>query len=132
MPHIIIEATSSIARLVDLQTLTHTVHQAACGIEGFPTAGVRTRLHVAEHFCLAENADDGAFVHANIRIGPGFTSEARRAGAEAVADSLSRLLAPHLPSTPISLSVEVTELDPAVRVNRSNVAQILAARAPKS
>ncbi|MDQ0589922.1 5-carboxymethyl-2-hydroxymuconate Delta-isomerase [Variovorax paradoxus] len=128
MPHIIIEATASAISLVDPQTLTRTLHEAACGIDSYPKPGVRTRLHVLEHFRLADGSPDAGFVHVNIRIGTGFSTEARRAAAEALANQLSALFAPYLAATPIALSVEVTELDVTTRVNRSNVAQVLTAR----
>lgn len=129
MPHIIIEATTSAAKLVAPEALTAALHEAACAVDGYPLPGVRTRLHLIEHFRMADGDPEGAFVHVNIRIGGGFNQAAKHKAAEALADRLSALFDPFLATTPIALSVEVTELDTDVRVNRSNVRDLLARRA---
>ncbi|MCV9938413.1 5-carboxymethyl-2-hydroxymuconate Delta-isomerase [Boseaceae bacterium BT-24-1] len=129
MPHIIIEATTSAADLVPPETLTSAMHDVACGVDGYPLPGVRTRLHLTRHFRIADGDPAGAFVHVNIRIGVGFDQEARSKAALAIADRLSELFEPFVATKPIALSVEVTEIDTAVRINRSNVRELLAKRA---
>ncbi|WNJ87936.1 hypothetical protein [Bosea sp. 685] len=129
MPHIIIEATATAAKLVAPAQLVESLHEAACAVEGYPTPGVRTRLHLIEHFKMADGDPEGAFVHVNIRIGGGFTSDAKRKAAEVLADRLSALFDPFVANTAIALSVEVTELDTDTRVNRSNVRDLMARRA---
>lgn len=125
MPHIIIEASQNVVDLVDPKEIVARAHAAAAQIEGFPLPGIRTRLHLAESFRMADGNPKGVFVHANIRIGGGFSENAHQAGAKILADALSELFAAFQKTVPVAISVEVTELNTATRINLSNVREFL-------
>ncbi len=121
MPHIRIEASGNVAELVPPKNIVSAIHEAACTIPMFPLAGMRTRLNLYQHYRVSDGKPDRAFIHIEIHITRGFDAESRRAASERLMATLVDLFASFEASTPLLFSVEVTEIDPETRVNRSNM-----------
>lgn len=126
MPHIIIETTPSITQIISPADLVKRVHASAISIDWFPTVGVRTRLYLADHFEIADGDPRNIMVHVNIRIGNGFTEEAKRSAVARIDGELTSCFAEHIKTIPISLSVEISELDSKTRTNHSNLRDLAA------
>jgi 5-carboxymethyl-2-hydroxymuconate isomerase len=121
MPHMIIECSANLATLVDLDALLRQLHEAALSTGVLPLGGLRTRLHVAEHYCIAEGSAVNAFVHVEIALGQGRDQPARRRAAEIVFRALCAALDDRIPEHPLALSLELRELERETSFRRNNI-----------
>ncbi|CAJ0811333.1 5-carboxymethyl-2-hydroxymuconate Delta-isomerase [Ralstonia flaminis] len=72
MPHVIIEYTANVeadARIPELMRLLNGVLIGHADV--FPTGGIRTRALRLDQYCMADGAEDDAFVHVVFRIKAG-------------------------------------------------------------
>ena len=119
MPHITIEYSANVAEHHDIGALVATVHDAALG-HGLPdVTGLRTRAAERAHYRAMTGDPSFAFVAIHCRIGPGRSQDDKRSFIEQVLDAAEGAL----DGTPLAIawSVELTELDPELRINRNHV-----------
>ena len=72
MPHIVIEYTANVeadARITELMRVLSNVLIRHADI--FPPGGIRTRAIRLDRYCMADGAEDGAFIHVAFRIKAG-------------------------------------------------------------
>ena len=119
MPHITIEYSANVGEHHDIDALVATVHEAALA-HGLPdVTGLRTRAAERAHYRAMTGDPSYAFVAIHCRIGPGRAQEDKRSFIEQVLDAAEGALA----GTPLAIawSIELTELDPELRINRNHV-----------
>ncbi len=121
MPHLTIEYSANVAAHHDIDALVATVHAAALDHGLAARDALRTRAVAREHFLIADGDERNAFVAITARIGPGRELEAKQSFIEEVLDAAEARLASESHILAIAWSAEVTELDPAVRINRNHV-----------
>ena len=129
MPHQIIEYSANLDDVIDDDAMVAAMHEAASGVEAFPLAGLRTRAVARQHFRIADNHPDNAFVHAVMRIARGRTLEVRQAAGKELFAALCEFLEPVQSGSPLAISYEIQEIDPEQRWNRNNLRDYLARRA---
>lgn len=128
MPHVTIEYSANVAEHHDIDGLVETVHRAAL-VDGLPPAdGLRTRAARREHYRIADGDSDHAFVAIVARVGPGRTTEAKRRFIEALLDAAEAQTTSEGGPLAIAWSIEITELDPELRINRNHVRTRIDAR----
>jgi len=121
VPHIIIECSGNVAERRDLQALVDTVHAAALA-DGLPALdALRTRVHLAAPYRIADGDPDNAFVAITVRIAPGREADAKRAFITTVLDAAERELTRPDDSLAVAYSIEVQEIEPDSRINRNRV-----------
>ena len=120
MPHITIEVSENVRDHVDIDAMLRSVHDAAIETGVFPPDGIRTRVHVLEHYRVAES-EDNAFVHVVLRIGPGRDQETKRRALDLVFGALTGFLQKMYDSQPLAISIELQELDADLRRNKNNL-----------
>jgi 5-carboxymethyl-2-hydroxymuconate isomerase len=128
MPHIIIECSANLGERVDFDELVRTVHGAALETGVFPIGGTRTRLAVRERFRIADGEPDNAFAHTVLRIGAGRDAATKKAAGNHVFAALCGVLAPAYAAGPLSISLEVQELDTALSFKQNNIHEYVANR----
>ncbi|MEM9035521.1 MAG: hypothetical protein AAGA99_02745 [Actinomycetota bacterium] len=119
MPHITIEHSANVAAHHDVDALVATVHEAALA-NGLPdVTALRTRASERGHYRVATGDERFAFVAIHCRIGPGRALAAKQAFLGEVLDAAESALV----GTPLAIawSIELTELDPELRINRNHV-----------
>lgn len=119
MPHITIEHSANVADHHDIDALVGAVHEAALAT-GLPdVAGLRTRAAGRAQYRVATGEDRFAFVAIHCRIGPGRDHTAKASFIAEVLDAAEAAVA----DTPLAIawSIELTELDPDLRINRNHV-----------
>lgn len=121
MPHLTIEYTANVADHHDVQRLVDVVHAAALGHGLAPLDALRTRAAPRPHYRIADGDPDHAFVAIHARIGPGRTVEERTSFITAVLDAAERALAEDASPLAVAWSIELTEIDPELRINRNHV-----------
>jgi 5-carboxymethyl-2-hydroxymuconate isomerase len=131
MPHMIIECSANMAKLVDLDELLRQLHEAALSTGILPLGGLRTRLHVAQHYRIADGNSGNAFVHVEIALGQGRDLPTRRRAAESVFRALCVALDDRVPDHPLALSLELRELERDTSFRRNNIRERLTQAAPR-
>ena len=128
MPHIIIEYSDNLDEVIDIEDLVDAVHSAALS-DGLPALnGLRTRAAARKHYRVADGTPEFAFVALLARMGPGRSSTEKKRFLGALVDAVEAVVDPHRDRCPVSLSVEIQEIDPEMRVNRNHVADAMAER----
>lgn len=127
MPHITIEYSVNVAEHHDVQALVDAVHAAALDHGLPPLDALRTRAAARSHFRIADGQPDHAFVAIAARMGPGRSVEDKQTFLEAVLDAAEDNIGEGSPLA-IAWSMEITELDPEVRINRNHVRERMAAQ----
>src|SRR6266852_7196820 len=128
MPHIIVEYSANIRGRIEPENLIECVHQAALRTGVFPVGGTRTRAAERSCYRIADGHPDNAFVHITLRIGHGRDLETRRRAAEESFREVCKFLEPLFQGSPLGISLEVQEIDPAVSLKKNNLHEHVRAR----
>jgi 5-carboxymethyl-2-hydroxymuconate isomerase len=128
MPHVIVEYSANIEDKIRVSQLLATLHEAVEQTKIAELAGLRTRAERRDEFRIADNDPSNGFVAIIVRIAKGRTLEARKVLLEAVTAAANKHLEPAFATTPLALSIEVQEIDPELRVNRSNIREWMKTR----
>lgn len=129
MPHQIIEYSANLAPELDIDGLVAVLHETAAGIDAFPPAGLRTRAGKREHYRVADNHPDNAFVHVVLRIAHGRSLTVQKAAGDKIFAALCDYLAPIQSKSPLAISFEMQEIDPDRRWKKNNLRDYLEQRA---
>lgn len=126
MPHIIIEHSTNLADLTDMDALVAEVHRAALD-DGLPALdALRTRAAPRDHYRIADGDPAYGFVYVTARIGPGREPEAVQRFLTRIVDTVDEVLAPLQSDHPVAISAEVQLIDPTMRINRNHIRTHLA------
>lgn len=119
MPHITIEYSANLEPSVDVAALVDAVHSAVLDHGAFQIGAIRTRAARRELYRIADGDPDNAFVHVELRIGPGRDIAVQRAVAKLVMDAVVEHTHRYGSAHGLGLSVEISHIDDAsaVRVN---------------
>ena len=127
MPHITIEYSANVAEHHDIDALVQAVHAAALE-HGLPALdALRTRAAARSHYCIADGDPHHAFVAIAVRIGPGRTADEKTSFVHSLLDAAEYQIAAEPGPLAIAWSAELTEIDPAFRVNHNEVRERIAA-----
>ncbi len=121
MAHIVIEISDNVRERTDLDALLERTHAAALTTGVFPIGGLRTRIEERTAYRIADGNPDNAFVHVTMRIGAGRDEATKRAAAQAVFDVVCAALAPAFAASPLAISLELQEIDPALSFKHNNL-----------
>ena len=121
MPHVIVEYSANIEDKIRVPQLLATLHETMDQTGIAEIAGLRTRAERRDDFRIADNHASNGFVAIIVRIAQGRPLEARKMVLEKVTAAVNKHLETVFATTPLALSVEVQEIDPVLRVNRSNI-----------
>ena len=121
MPHIVIEYSANIREAIELPTLIERMHAAALATGIFPLGGTRTRAAERRDYRIADGHPDNGFVHVTVRVGHGRDLATRQAAAQALFDALTTHLAVLAASTPLALSLDMSEIDPVLTHKQNNL-----------
>ena len=121
MPHITIEHSANVADHPDVDALVGAVHEAALAHGLPPLAGLRTRAAGREHYRVATGDERFAFVAIHCRAAPGRDAATKRSFIERVLEAAESQLEREGGPLAIAWSIELTEIDPDLRINRNHV-----------
>ena len=121
MPHQIIEYSTNLESLVDIQYLVDSLHENAMAIDGLPLGGLRTRAVPREHYQVADQHPDNAFVHMILKLGYGRSEEKKKAFGETIFKALCDLLEPISSNSPLAISFEIQEIDAVLTWKKNNL-----------
>lgn len=131
MAHIIVEYSTNLDGRIAIADLLRKVHEAALQSGVFEIGGLRTRAEPRDACFIADGHKDNAFVAVTVRIGHGRDAETRKRAGQLIFDTLCNHLAAIFESTPIAISLDVQEIDPAATFKKNNLHAIVKDRAAK-
>ena len=111
MPHLTIEYSSNLDGRTDIGSLCREVLRAALSTNVFETGAVRVRALRCEHYAIADDQPENAFVAIRVRMAAGRTLETRRKVGDAVFSAAEAYLASLFETPYFALSLDVAEID---------------------
>jgi 5-carboxymethyl-2-hydroxymuconate isomerase len=111
MPHIVIEYSANLDVQTDIPALVRVTHEAVFATGEFALEAIRTRTARREVYRIADGDPRNAFVAVVGRIAPGRTGELRHSIGKAVFEAVQTQLATLSASIPLSLTVELHEIE---------------------
>lgn len=112
LPHITLEYSANLEQRADMKALCMHVRDAALATGLFETGAIRVRAFRCDHYAIADDHPDDAFVHIDIRIGRGRTEEDKKMLGQAVFDRAAEELAPQFETPHLALSLYLQEVPP--------------------
>ena len=125
MPHVTIEYSANVADHHNIDHLVGAVHSAALDHGLAQLSALRTRAAERTAFRVANGDARFAFIAIAVRIGPGRDLEQKQSFIEMLLDAGQQALNPT--ELAIAWSVELNEIDPALRINRNGIRTVLEA-----
>jgi 5-carboxymethyl-2-hydroxymuconate isomerase len=122
MPHFIVEYTSNLAAEGDIPGLLSKINQTLIAQGStFPIGGIRSRGIRIDDWCMADGADDYAFVHAIFKIGAGREPAVRKRAGDALFETMKAHFADLYARRYLALSMELQEFDETGTWKHNNV-----------
>lgn len=111
MPHIHIDYSANLDRVVDMPALCEAVRQTAAKIPALPLAGLRVRAIRVDHVAMADGDAKHGYVDLTLRLREGRTDEVKIDALDRIFETLQAFLVPAMTTQSIALSAEVREID---------------------
>ena len=127
MPHQIIEYSANLDALLDIEALVETMHMTAVGIDALPIGGIRTRAARRELYRVSDGHPDNTFINVTLRVAPR-PADVKRDVGERLFTALKEFVQSVFDEQPMSLSLEIQEIDAELRWKHSNIRDYLAQR----
>jgi len=112
MPHLVIEYSANLDGRVDFDGLCAEVRSAIVVTGLFEIGAVRVRTLRSEHYAIADELPENAFIDMSFRIGVGRSAQEKERTGEAIFGLVSARLAPLFETPHFALSLEIREIDP--------------------
>lgn len=121
MPHIIVEYTDNLKE-PDIRGLLKDINQVFIARNDiFPTGGIRSRAIELHDYCIADGAEDDAFVHATLKIGAGRSEADKKATCEELFGVIKEHFAELFANRFLALSLELVEFSEAGTFKHNNI-----------
>jgi 5-carboxymethyl-2-hydroxymuconate isomerase len=127
MPHQIIEYSANLESALDIDRLVDAMHAVAVSLDALPVGGIRTRTARRDTYRIADSHPDNTFINVTLRIAPR-PDDVKKEVGETLFQALNDFVQPVFSTTPMSLSLEIQEIDAECRWKHSNIRDYLAKR----
>ncbi|MFK7957118.1 MAG: hypothetical protein AB8B96_13570 [Lysobacterales bacterium] len=121
MPHVIVEYSENLKQTLDIPGLLDALHAKAVSLESLPTGGIRSRAIGYRDYRVADSHPDNGFIYITLRIGQGRSDETQKVVGQALFDALNHFVREACKHRPLSLGLEIQEIDPQTRWKQSNI-----------
>jgi 5-carboxymethyl-2-hydroxymuconate isomerase len=127
MPHQVIEYSANLESALDIDRLVEAMHAVAVSLDALPIGGIRTRTARRDTYRIADSHPDNTFINVTLRIAPR-PDDVKKEVGETLFQALNDFVQPVFSTTPMSLSLEIQEIDAECRWKHSNIRDYLAKR----
>ena len=121
MPHLTIEYSENLESYLGGDRFLQAMAEAMERTGVFRTGGVRVRAYPVGRFHVADGHKDNGCMALTLRIAPGRTPEQKTSVGQSLLATAGEWLEEPLASGHLSLSVEISELDPDFRWNVNSI-----------
>lgn len=125
MPHFQIDYSQNLESRLDVAGLCRVVRDAAAETGVFPVAGIRVRATAVTHVVMADGNPDHAFLDIFIRLRAGRSMDAKQGAVDAIWGAVHAYCQQVMESSPLSISMEMRELDSDFSPKASSIRQYL-------
>lgn len=132
MPHFNIEYSANLDGRVDFGKLCRRILKEALATGLFEVGAVRVRAGRFEHYAIADDLPENAFIDMSFRIGAGRSLKDRQRAGEAIFAAVVEELQPLFETPHFALSFEIREIDPALNWKKNAIHPRLRKSAPAS
>jgi 5-carboxymethyl-2-hydroxymuconate isomerase len=108
------EYSANLEAKADIAELCHAAKAAMIDTSLFELGAVRVRALRCDHYAIADETPENAFLAVVVRVGAGRTLEEKQRAGEALHSALSKMLTPLFATPHFALSVDLVENDPAL------------------
>jgi 5-carboxymethyl-2-hydroxymuconate isomerase len=126
VPHLIVEYSTNLDSLINIEVLVDAIHHAALATGIAPIDALRTRAEPRNAYRIGDGHPQNAFVSITARLGTGRTSEQKHRFLAAILEATETALGAGAAN--VMLSVEYQEIDPEFRINKNNARDAINAR----
>jgi 5-carboxymethyl-2-hydroxymuconate isomerase len=126
MPHLVLEYSSNLADVADIDRLVRDVHQAALDTGVVRLDALRTRAVARSQYAIADLDESNMFLAVVARLGAGRSEAEKRTLLAGLLSSIDRHLGDA--QRTVMISVEYQEIDPTFRINKNNLRAVIAER----
>ena len=126
MAHLLLEYSSNLADVTDIDRLVRDVHQAALDTGVVALDALRTRAVARPHYAIADLDESNMFLAAVARLGAGRSESEKHVLLSGLLSSIDRHLGEA--QRTVMISVEYQEIDPTFRINKNNLRAVIAER----
>ncbi|GIM46783.1 5-carboxymethyl-2-hydroxymuconate isomerase [Collibacillus ludicampi] len=122
MPHFIVEYTNNIKAEADIPGLLKKINDVFISYDHiFPIGGIRSRAIELKDYCVADGAEDDAFVHATLKIGAGRSAEDKKAVCDDLFEVMKEHFADLFSKRYLALSMELIEFSEFGTYKHNNI-----------
>lgn len=121
MPHLIVEYSANVERLIELDSLLDRLHACALETGVFPLGGLRVRAHRTDAYRIADKAPENGFVHVTALIGHGRPLDVQQRAGEQLMAALTTHLQSLYDKSPLAISLTVQEFHPVLNFKKNNL-----------
>lgn len=112
MPHLMIDYSANLESVIDMGGLCNVLREAACGLEAFPSAGVRVRALPVLHYSIADGDPKHGYIDISVRLRAGRAADVKKHATDVLFEAVRAFVAPVMARQPIALSLEMRDIDP--------------------
>jgi 5-carboxymethyl-2-hydroxymuconate isomerase len=112
MPHLTLEYSANLENRIDIRALCETLLSATLSTRLFEEGAIRVRALRADHYAVADEHPENAFIDLNLRIGAGRNDQEKKRVGETVFAAARDVLSHLFDSPYFALSMEIREIDP--------------------
>ncbi len=111
MPHFRIEYSSNILAKLDMTEFCAVIHKAIMETGLFELGAVRVRAFPADHYAIADQLPENAFLDMQFAVGQGRSTDDLRQAGENIFKAASEHLASLFATPHFALSFQITEIN---------------------
>ncbi len=121
MPHVIVEYSANLEPDIEIQSLIEALHAAALETGLFDIDGIRSRAVRRDVYRIGDGSPENGYVFVTARVGEGRPANARENLGKSLLATTETVLADLIATTPVSLAVEVHEIDRSMTFRRNTI-----------
>ena len=110
MPHLSIQYSDGLEKLVNMKQFCHLMRDAIMRSELYPLTGTRIRTIKCDHFLVADNHPSNHFVDMIFRIGKGRSPQQKQQSGDDIMQAASFFFEAQIKSGYLTISLELQEL----------------------
>lgn len=121
MPHFTVEYSANLESEINFNQFFAQVHEQLGQSGVFPLGGIRSRAIRMEHYRVADNQHDYAFVHCLLKIGSGRDLDTLKSEGDALFAVIEQFLEPLQAQRLLAISFEMQEIHPTLTYKKNNI-----------
>jgi 5-carboxymethyl-2-hydroxymuconate isomerase len=125
MPHLTLDYSRNLETAIDMSAMCDVIRRAACGLDAFPSAGVRVRAIAADHYSIADGNPAHGYIDISVRLRAGRPQDVKEHAVSVLFEAARDFIAPVMAGQPIALSLEMRDIDPELSPKTGTIREYL-------